>query len=137
MCGRFTRYYTWAEIHRLYRLTAPDSNFEPRYNICPTTEIDTVVPAFDQQGLVPMRWGLVPSWWSKSLKELRLATFNARAETAAEKPMFCDSFKRRRCLIPVSGYYEWQDTPDGKQPLRGEHLVRCRRSEEHSRRDRR
>jgi putative SOS response-associated peptidase YedK len=47
---------------------------------------------------------------------MRLATFNARAETVAEKPMFRDSFKKRRCLIPASGYYEWQDTPSGKQP---------------------
>jgi putative SOS response-associated peptidase YedK len=46
----------------------------------------------------------------------RLATFNARAETVAEKPMFRGPFKRTRCLIPVSGYYEWQDTPAGKQP---------------------
>ena len=52
----------------------------------------------------------------KPLKEMRLATFNARAETVAEKPMFRDSFKKRRCLIPVSGYYEWTDTPEGKQP---------------------
>jgi putative SOS response-associated peptidase YedK len=63
-----------------------------------------------------MRWGLVPSWWSKPLKEMRMATFNARAETVAEKPMFRDAFKKRRCLIPASGYYEWQDTPSGKQP---------------------
>jgi putative SOS response-associated peptidase YedK len=116
MCGRFTRNYTWSEIRRLYQLTAPESNFQPRYNICPITDIDAVVPAFDQRGLMPMQWGLIPSWWSKPLKELRLATFNARAETAAEKPMFRDSFERRHCLIPISGYYEWQDTPDGKQP---------------------
>jgi putative SOS response-associated peptidase YedK len=63
-----------------------------------------------------MRWGLVPSWWSKPLKEMRMATFNARAETVAEKPMFRDAFKKRRCLIPASGYYEWQDTSSGKQP---------------------
>jgi len=63
-----------------------------------------------------MRWGLVPFWWSKPLKELKLATFNARAETVAEKPFFREAFKRNRCLIPVSGYYEWQDTPSGKQP---------------------
>ena len=81
MCGRFTRKYTWAEIHRLYRLTTPDSNFEPRYSICPKNDIDTVLPAFERQGLVPMRWGLVPSWWSKPLKEMKSATFNARAET--------------------------------------------------------
>ena len=53
-----------------------------------------------------MRWGLVPSWWNKPLKELRLATFNARAETAAEKPFFRSAFKRTRCLIPASGYYD-------------------------------
>ena len=47
---------------------------------------------------------------------MKLATFNARAETVTEKPFFRGSFKRGRCLIPVSGYYEWQDTPDGKQP---------------------
>lgn len=63
-----------------------------------------------------MRWGLVPSWWSRPLKEFKLATFNARAETVAEKPMFRDSFKKRRCLTPASGYYEWHDTPTGKQP---------------------
>jgi len=47
---------------------------------------------------------------------MKLATFNARAETVATKPMFRSAFKRNRCLIPVSGYYEWQDTPGGKQP---------------------
>ena len=60
--------------------------------------------------------GLGASWWSKPLKELKLATFNARAETVTEKPFFREAFKRTRCLIPVSGYYEWQDTPSGKQP---------------------
>ena len=69
-----------------------------------------------KRGLVPMRWGLVPRWWSKPLKELRVATFNARAETLKAKPFFRDAFKRSRCLIPVSGYYEWQNTQGGKQP---------------------
>jgi putative SOS response-associated peptidase YedK len=63
-----------------------------------------------------MRWGLVPFWWSKPLKELRLATFNARLETVTTKAFFREPFKKRRCLMPVSGYYEWQDTPGGKQP---------------------
>jgi putative SOS response-associated peptidase YedK len=63
-----------------------------------------------------MRWGLVPGWWNKPLKELKLATFNARVETVATKPFFRSAFKRTRCLIPASGYYEWQDTPNGKQP---------------------
>ena len=65
---------------------------------------------------VRMRWGLVPSWWPKPLKELKAATFNARAETVADKPFFRDAFRRTRCLIPASGYYEWQNTATGKQP---------------------
>ena len=63
-----------------------------------------------------MRWGLVPWWWSKPLKELRMATFNAQAETVETKPVFRDAFKRTRCLIPMSGYCERQNTPGGKQP---------------------
>jgi putative SOS response-associated peptidase YedK len=116
MCGRFTRNYTWAEIHRLYSLTSTPSNLHPRFNICPTTTVDVVIKGDGVRSLVPMRWGIIPVWWKKPFKEMRLATFNARAETIAEKPMFRDSFKRRRCLMPASGYYEWADTPEGKQP---------------------
>ena len=113
MCGRFTRNYTWAQIHAMYSLMSPASNLQPRFNICPTTTVDAVV---DHQ-LVPMRWGLIPAWWGKPLKEFKLATFNAQAETVAEKPMFRSAFKNSRCLIPASGYYEWQTTPEGKQPF--------------------
>jgi putative SOS response-associated peptidase YedK len=118
MCGRYTYKLTWEEIVRLYRLALdqPAQNTRARYNVCPTTTIDTIVDRNGARALFDMRWGLVPCWWSKPLKELRLATFNARAETVAEKPFFREAFKRKRCLIPVSGYYEWQDTPEGKQP---------------------
>jgi putative SOS response-associated peptidase YedK len=88
MCGRSTCKLTWEEIVALYRLTldGPPHNMRPRDNVCPTTTIDTIVSDEGHRDLVPMRWGLVPSWWSKPLKELKLATFNARAETVAEKP---------------------------------------------------
>ena len=106
---------TWAELVALYRLTmdAPPHNLRPRYNVCPTDPVDVVTA---ERHLVTMRWGLVPWWWNKPLKELRMATFNARAETVETKPVFRDAFKRSRCLIPMSGYYEWQNTPGGKQP---------------------
>jgi len=118
MCGRFTYKLTWEEIVALYRLTVGPSphNFQPRFNVCPTTTIDTILGQDGSRQLVPMRWGLIPRWWSKPLKEMRLATFNARAESVATKPMFRSAFRHNRCLIPVSGYYEWQDAPDGKQP---------------------
>ena len=118
MCGRFTTKMTWAEIVALYRLTmeAPPHNMPPRYNVCPTDPVDVVRERDGNRELVSMRWGLVPRWWSKTLKDVRMATFNARAETVETKPFFRDAFKRNRCLIPMSGYYEWQDTPTGKQP---------------------
>ena len=118
MCGRFTRNYTWEQIQALYRLTAPAAipNFQPRYNVCPTDPADVVLPHEGAREFAEMRWGLVPNWWSKPLKELRLAAFNARVETVTTKPFFREPFKKKRCLMPVSGYYDWEDTPAGKQP---------------------
>ena len=84
----------------------PPRNLRARYNIAPTTDIDVI--RLDGEGkreLVRMRWGLVPFFWKKRLKE-GPATFNARAEVH-EKPMFREVFKRRRCIGPASGFYEW------------------------------
>jgi len=101
MCGRATYKLTWEEIVALYRLTLgqPAVNTRARYNVCPTTTIDTIIEHDGQRELVRMRWGLIPSWWSKSLKEMKLATFNARAETVATKPMFrsADCGPRQTC----------------------------------------
>lgn len=120
MCGRTTRNYTWAEVHAHYSLIneAAPSNMQPRFNICPTTTIDTIVATGRGRELVPMRWGLVPAWWRKSLKEAsKLATFNVRSETIIDKPMFRNAWKQRqRCIIPSSGYYEWQHIDGQKKP---------------------
>ena len=115
MCGRFTQSYTWGELVELYRLTQPARNLRPRYNIAPTTAIDVVRLAETGPELVPMRWGLIPGWWKKTAKEVP-STFNARAETVAQKPMFRSAFKRTRCIVPASGYYEWRAVEGGKQP---------------------
>jgi putative SOS response-associated peptidase YedK len=64
--------------------------------------------------LLSMRWGLVPNWWKKTAKEAP-ATFNARSETVADKPMFRDAFRRWRCIIPASGYFEWRTENGVKQ----------------------
>ena len=116
MCGRFVRTYTSSDLVAQYALSLGKSNLQPRYNIYPTTMIDAVIERSSKRVLEQMRWGLVPSWWNKPLKELRLATFNARAETVAEKPFFRSAFNHTRCLIPASGYYEWKTVGKEKQP---------------------
>ena len=71
MCGRFTQAYTWRELVALYGLTQPAMNLQPRYNIAPTATIDVLIPHnSDQLELWQMGWGLIPSWWTKTRKEL-------------------------------------------------------------------
>lgn len=88
----------------------------PRYNIAPTQPIGIV--RFNAQAGTPewalTAWGLVPSWSKDPTIGSRM--INARAETAAEKPSFRAAFRRRRCLIPVDGFYEWQKQGSRKQP---------------------
>jgi putative SOS response-associated peptidase YedK len=115
MCGRFTQAYTWSEVEAFLNLLGPPRNLRPRYNIAPTTMIDVARASGGGRELVSMRWGLIPSWWKKPLRELP-STFNARAETVAEKPMFRAAFKSRRCLVPASGFYEWTGKPGAKTP---------------------
>ena len=103
MCGRATYKLTWEEIVALYQLTlglpAPH-NFRPRFNVCPTTTIDAIVAEDGERDLIRARWGLIPGWWSKSIKELKLATFNARAETVAEKPFFRGALSASAASFP-------------------------------------
>ena len=128
MCGRFTLRTPAEELARLFTdlhcpdLVRPDGGlFRPRYNIAPTQNVLAVRAATHDPGqsvqgceCVPLRWGLIPNW-SKSLTGPPL--FNARSETVAEKPSFRTAFRRRRCLIPADGFYEWQAlTPKQKQP---------------------
>lgn len=116
MCGRFTQHYTWAEVNEFLSVFGAPLNLRPRYNIAPTTDVDVV--RLDVEGrreLVRMRWGLVPFFWKKPLKEVP-ATFNARAETVHEKPMFREAFRRRRCIIPASGFYEWTGEKHSRTP---------------------
>ena len=119
MCGRYTQIASWSELVDLYRITEGSSplNLRPRYNIAPTQDVAVVRAESDGGGrsLTLMRWGLVPSWARDTGIGARL--INARAETVAEKPSFRDAYRRRRCLIPADGFYEWQKRPGGaKQP---------------------
>jgi putative SOS response-associated peptidase YedK len=87
----------------------------PRFNIAPTQSV-IVVSDDGQRRLVQMRWGLIPSWAKDPSIGDRM--INARAETLAEKPTFRAALKRRRCIIPADGFYEWQKLGKVKQPVR-------------------
>lgn len=116
MCGRFTQLYSWSDLVAAYRiLDQAPLNLEARYNIAPTQQIDIVLPDDRNHRIARARWGLVPGWWKKELRELP-STFNARAETVAEKPMFRSAYKSRRCIIPASGFYEWTGPKTGRLP---------------------
>ena len=110
MCGRFAL-ATSAEAIAAYLDCDAPPQFASRYNIAPTTP----VLARTDVGLTFFRWGLVSAWAKDVSMGNRM--FNARAETVAEKPSFRSAFKRRRCLVPATGFYEWQKKAEYKQPF--------------------
>jgi len=110
MCGRLVQAVSPDEIaDHLEALRPPDAPApQPRFNVAPTTPILIVrlSPEGGRRELISARWGLIPSW-SKELPA-GAATMNARSETVHEKPTFRAAFKKRRCVVPVSGFYEWK-----------------------------
>lgn len=117
MCGRFATGNLadpgWADW-----LGVPEESEwpAPSWNMAPTMTAAIVGLGPEGRSVRLARWGLVPPWWSKSLSEMRLATFNARSEEAEDKPMYRDAWAKRRCLVPALGYYEWTGPKDAKQP---------------------
>jgi putative SOS response-associated peptidase YedK len=116
MCGRFTlRTPATVLIEQFDLDVGADQQlalFEPRSNIAPTQDIVVVRPdaAGARRAASMMRWGLVPPW-SKEISS-GAPMINARSESLAEKPEFRNAFRRRRCLIPADGFYEWRK-PEG------------------------
>jgi putative SOS response-associated peptidase YedK len=114
MCGRFTLRTPLHVLMRQFNLSAQEEWQLPlRYNIAPTQDVAVIVETEAGRKLEMMRWGLIPSW-SKDPKS-GPPLFNARSETAAEKPAFRSAMRHRRCLIPADGFYEWKK--EGKQKL--------------------
>ncbi len=115
MCGRFTLTSTAAALAQTFDL-AEVGLLTPRYNIAPSQQIAAVrIDDTGQRSLVELRWGLIPSW-TKDLARARLL-INARSETASSKPSFREALSRRRCLVPASGFFEWQGKAGSKQPF--------------------
>jgi len=114
MCGRFNLIATKPQIMEHFGLQRlPD--YQPDYNIPPGQKIIAIVRLDDGSNkAVNLHWGLIPSW-SKDRK-ISSHLINARAETLTEKPSFRNAYQHRRCLIPATGFFEWQTTEAGKQP---------------------
>ncbi|MGD2112361.1 MAG: SOS response-associated peptidase [Gammaproteobacteria bacterium] len=113
MCGRFSLDTLPDTLARHFDLREAPA-LQPRGNIAPSQDIAVIrLPGQDRE-CVLLRWGLVPAW-SKEPKT-RYSTINARAETVAEKPAYRNAFRRRRCLIPATGFYEWQQAGNRKIP---------------------
>ncbi len=114
MCGRFALIVDAAVLADVFDVEAPE-DVEPRFNIAPTQTVPIVRAGEERSRECAMvRWGLIPPW-AKDVK-IGARMINARAETVAEKPSFRAAVKRRRCLVPASGFYEWVATEDGKRP---------------------
>jgi putative SOS response-associated peptidase YedK len=120
MCGRYTLISNAEAIRQLFGVLPFDERLAvARYNIAPTQPIVVVRAGERGRELVPMRWGLIPAW-AKDPGTFPLLV-NARAEGIGSKPAFQNAFRRRRCLVPASGFYEWAARGRGaRQP----HAVR-------------
>ncbi|MDB4409333.1 SOS response-associated peptidase [Gammaproteobacteria bacterium] len=123
MCGRFALHTPATKIEEVFHL--PDNSaleLKPRYNIAPSQDVPVIRDTDTEREMVMARWGLIPTW-SKEAKS-KYSTINARIESVAEKPTYRTPFKRRRCLIPADGFYEWKMVNSQKVP----HHIRMRDS---------
>ncbi|MCF6139319.1 SOS response-associated peptidase [Pseudalkalibacillus berkeleyi] len=116
MCGRFTLtaeidlLMDWFEIDEF----ASEFNIQPRFNIAPSQDIVAIVSNEGSRRAGFLKWGLIP-FWAKD-PSIGHKLINARSETVPEKPSFKHAFKKRRCIIPADGFFEWKKEGKHKQP---------------------
>ena len=120
MCGRSSLTKTEKELEARFKATFYSEDLEkynplPNYNVAPT-HVMPVIKNKDKDHFAPMRWGLIP-FWAKDHK-VGYKMINARVETLHEKAAFKHALQKRRCLVPMDGYYEWQKSGKEKIPHR-------------------
>lgn len=115
MCGRFAQTPELSTLFSRFKFFSEDAaGVVPRYNIAPTQKVPIIFRDSEGDHLDSMRWGLVPHW-SKEVVSGR-PLINARGETVAEKPSFRTPFRRHRCIVPATGFYEWKREGSAKVP---------------------
>ena len=116
MCGRYALYGPVSRLRECFDAEIEGFDFTPRYNAAPMQWLPVVRQRPGGARILHLlRWGLVPSW-SKD-ESIATKTINARGESVADKPSFRAAFRRRRCIVPINGFYEWQTVAGGKQPF--------------------
>jgi putative SOS response-associated peptidase YedK len=114
MCGRYSIATAPEALRTLFRYRE-QPNFPPRYNIAPTQPVPIVRVVEGDRHFALVRWGLIPPW-AKDPRAFTLV-INARGESINDKPAFKNAMKRRRCLFPADGFYEWRQEGRGKRPF--------------------
>jgi putative SOS response-associated peptidase YedK len=112
MCGRYVLRLVWRDVRDLYRLTLPDEPPEPlkpSYNVAPTDVMPIIRPQGNGRELMMAGWGLMPYWLKpEQLNQRPYSTINARSDRIRTAPTYREPFAKRRCIVPATGWYEWQ-----------------------------
>jgi putative SOS response-associated peptidase YedK len=115
MCGRFVVFNDFEQLKEHFLIDKVLYELRPNFNVAPTQEILAIIQQEGLNVLVKLHWGLVPHWAKDISTGYKM--INARSETIATKPSFREAFKKRRCLIPADGFYEWSGPKRNKQPF--------------------
>ena len=115
MCGRFVGFRSLHELKKTFPIDKATCEVTENYNVAPSQEILAIIRYEKENWLERLHWGLVP-FWAKDIS-IGNRMINARAETIASKPSFRNAFKKRRCLIPADGFYEWKGSKGQKHPV--------------------
>src|SRR5215212_1960485 len=115
VCGRFSQQRPASELAEIFAAEPLAEELGPRFNVAPTDEAYVVVQREERRAVVAYRWGLIPHWAESAKVASRM--FNARSETLGRSPAFADALRRKRCLVPVDGFYEWQRIGARRQPF--------------------
>ena len=113
MCGRYGLTVDTSKLQERFDTNNTLPDVQPRYNIAPTQALPVIV-RHSPNAMTLMQWGLIPSWSKEP--QVSYSTINARAENLLKSSVYKKPFQSQRCLVPASGFYEWQQTSAGKQP---------------------
>lgn len=114
MCGRFSLNISFDDLRDYFQLAGSLQDLSPRYNVAPSQDVAAVRLEEGARRLVFLRWGLIPVWAESPKIAYKL--INARGETAHKLPAFRAAFRKRRCIIPAGGFFEWEKMGKEKRP---------------------